>query len=156
MNNDDLDEAVAQDVGNFDEALLQCKGFFFWSGVEILPIGRAESEIALLDVTVGGRSNDHVLRFEFNEVSQRFGYEVTTCGVFFTPVPQTQVGKGARRLSSNFGIERSGICPSHEAFGELPCIGIANEHRGAFSVLDVPRAVVIFTHAHGGGCAASA
>ena len=51
-NDDDLDEAVAQDVGNFDEALLQCKGFFFRSGVESFSIGRAEGEIALLDVTV--------------------------------------------------------------------------------------------------------
>ena len=89
-------------------------------------------------------------------MSQGFGYEVTAGGVFCAPVPQAQVGKGARRLSSNFGIERSGIGAGHKALGELPGVGVANENRCTFGVLDVPRAVVIFAHSHGGGCAAPA
>ena len=76
MNDDDLDVAVAQDVGNFDETFLKCKCFFFRGGVQNFLIGRAEGEIVPFDVTVGCGSNDHVLRFEFNEMSQRFGNKI--------------------------------------------------------------------------------
>ena len=95
VNDDDLDVAVAQDVGNFDETLLKCKGFFFWSGVQNFLIRRAEGEIVPFDVTIGCGGNDHVLRFEFNEMSQGFRNKITASGVFLAPVPQAQVGKGA-------------------------------------------------------------
>ena len=72
MNDDDLDVAIAQDVGNFDETFLKRKSFFFWGGVKNFLIRRAEGEIVPFDVTVGCRGNHYVLWFEFNEVRQGF------------------------------------------------------------------------------------